>query len=80
MIRDLDLQRMLYAPSAESLRSNLPDMGQSLQAACSALADDCSIERCDELSMRLKAGEQTLSHLRRALISEKSGVHRGGTG
>lgn len=80
MIRDLELQRRLYAPSAATLRENLPAMGESLSAACLALSDDCSIERCDELSMRLKAGEQTLSHLRRALIAETGGVQSGGTG
>ena len=80
MTNDLELARRLYAPSVSALRDNLPDMGASLSAACNALADDCSIERCDELAMRLKAGEQTLSHLRKALISEKAGVQRGGTG
>lgn len=80
MICDMDLARRLYAPSVSAMRDSLPAMGDSLSAGCYALADDCSIERCDELAMRLKAGEQTLSHLRKALISEKAGVQRSGTG
>lgn len=78
MIRDLDLQRMLYAPSAESIRGNLPSMADALQTACLELSRDCSIARCDELSARLKAAQTSLQHLRRALISERSTGH--GTG
>ena len=80
MIRDLDLARRLYAPSAESLRGNLPAMADSLSAACYELERDLTLDRLDRLTAQLSAAQTNLVHLRKALISEQSGVHRGGTG
>ena len=73
MIKDIENVRRLYAPSADSLRKSLPDIGASLDTACCELAADCTIEGVDQLAMRFKAGEQMLQHLRRALMAEQCG-------
>lgn len=78
MITDIELARRLYAPSAETLISHLPDLGESLHTAAIDLERDCSIERCDLMLARLKGAETNLIHLRRALIAERTTRH--GTG
>jgi hypothetical protein len=76
----LEAMWQLYRPDISVMTKNLPSMADSLSAACNALASDCSVERCDELTNRLKAAQTSLTHLRKALISEKGGVQRCGTG
>lgn len=70
--------RKLYQPSIGSMTSHLPTMGESLDEACRALADDCTLERVDLMLARVKSAETNLVHLRKALIAERSTGH--GTG
>lgn len=67
----MNLAQRLYAPSVETMISNLPAMGKSLNDACLALADDCNLPRIDDLVSRFKTAEQTLTRLRLAMASEK---------
>lgn len=80
MIRDIDLARRQTQPSAETLIKHLPDLGESLNTAAVDLAHDCTLERVDLMLARIKGAETSLVHLRKAMVSEKAGVHRGGTG
>ena len=77
-IKHMNQVRQLYGPNLGTLTENLIPMGESLHDACIALADDCTVIRIDGLVSRLKTAEQTLSHLRRALIAERTTGH--GTG
>jgi hypothetical protein len=70
--------RQLYGPNLGTLTDNLPNMGESLQAACLTLANDCTLARIDELVSRLKTAEQTITRLRLAMIAERTTGH--GTG
>lgn len=72
------MRRQLYAPSAESLRSNLSDMGASLEQSCCELSRNCVLDRLDRLPAQFNSAQTTLQHLRRALISERTTGH--GTG
>ena len=78
MTRDLDLARRLYAPSVESMREHLLDLGEALHTAAVDLSRDCTLERVDLMLARVKGAETNLTHLRKALISEQSRGH--GTG
>ena len=74
----MDQIRWLYQPSIESLASHLPDLGESLLTAAIDLSRDCTVERVDLMLARIKGAETNLTHLRRALIAERSTGH--GTG
>jgi hypothetical protein len=75
---DMDLVRQLYGANLGTQTSQLPIIGEALNEACCALADDCTLPRIDELVSRLKTAEQSLTRLRLAMISEQSTGH--GTG
>jgi hypothetical protein len=76
----MDAVIQLYQPNLDAMRNSLPDLGQSLNVAAIDLARDCTVERLDLLLARLQGAETALVHLRKALIADKSGVQRGGTG
>ena len=81
LINHMAQVRQLYSPNMGTLTDNLPSMGESLQAACNALADDCTLARIDELVSRLKTAENTLVRIRLALAGPReSNVQSGGTG
>jgi hypothetical protein len=69
MITDMELARRLFAPSAETMRINLSDIGQSLDTGFCELSRDCSLDRLDRLSAQLNSAQTNLTHLRKALIS-----------
>ena len=71
MNTNLELVRQLYGPNLGTLTDNLPSMGESLQAACNTLADDCTLSRLDELVARLKTAEQSLTRLRLAMLQRQ---------
>ncbi len=80
-VKHLDQVRQLYGPNLGTLTDNMSSMGESLQAACYALADDCTLERVDLMLARLKGAEHTLVHIRKALAGPReSTVQSGGTG
>ena len=79
MISNIEKARLLYGPSVSSMREHLPDLGESLNTAAVDLARDCSLERVDLMLARIKGAETNLTHLRKALISER-GVCGAGTG
>lgn len=78
MNRDMNLARRLYGPNLGTLTDNLPDIGESLQAACDALADDCTLARIDKLVSRLKTVQKTVTRLRLAMLERRTEGH--GTG
>ena len=43
-------------------------MGHSLEFGCTALAQEPTIQRCDQLMHKLKTSEQAISQFRRGLI------------
>lgn len=69
-IKHMAQVRQLYGPNLGTLTDNLPSMGESLQAACHALADDCSLARIDELVSRLKTAQQSVTRLRLAVVEK----------
>jgi len=71
VISHIENARRLYGPSAATMHSSLPDLGDSLNSACQALALNCTVDQVDQLTARLKAGGQILLHLRKALIAER---------
>jgi len=73
MIRDIESARRMSQPSAESLISHLPDMGESLNTAAVDLHRDCSLEGVDLMLARIKGAKTTMVHLRRALAAEQCG-------
>jgi hypothetical protein len=73
MITDMELARRLFAPSAETMRINLSDIGQSLDTACCELSHDLSLPRLDRLSAQLNSAQTNLTHLRKALVQEQIG-------
>ncbi len=74
MTREMDLVRRLYAPSAESLLSHIPEMGESLNSAALDLARDCTLKRVDLMLARIKGAEASLVHLRKLLLQENNYV------
>jgi hypothetical protein len=80
MIYDKNLARQIYAPSVSTMQKNLPDIGASLDTACSELSRELSLDRLDRLAAQLNSVQTNLLHLRKALIAERGGVHRAGTG
>ena len=64
------MNRPPYMPDAASLIARLHDMGDSIHAACIDLVRHQSVESLDQCVMRVKAAEQTLTHLRKALIAD----------
>jgi hypothetical protein len=80
MIYDKNLTRQIYAPSVSTMQKNLPDIGSSLDTACSELSRHLSLDKLDRLAAQLNSALTNLVHLRKAIIAERGGVHRGGTG
>lgn len=74
----ISLVRRLYGLNLGTLTDNLPDMGESLQSACNALAAEPNLARIDELVSQLKTSQQTLTRLRLAMLERRTEGH--GTG
>ena len=67
-VKHMTQVRQLYGPNLGTLTDNLPSMGVSLQSAFHALADDCTLSKIDELIVRLKTAEQSLTRLRLSMV------------
>jgi hypothetical protein len=78
MTYDKNLARQIYAPSVSTMQENLPDIGSSLDAACSELSRELSLDKLDRLSAQLNSAQTNLTHLRKALVAERVESH--GTG
>jgi hypothetical protein len=57
-------------PDAASLIARLPDMADSIHNAAIDLVRHQTVESLDQCVARVKAAEQTLTHLRRALLAD----------
>jgi hypothetical protein len=80
MISDPEKVLLLYGPTVGTLTSNLFCIGSSLDTACCELARDCTLDKLDRLAARLNSAQTNLTHLRKAIIAEREGVQRMGTG
>ena len=74
-VKHMDLARRLYAPSAESLFSYIPEMSESLIDYFSALSADLSLENVDGLLHALSATDTAVRKLRVRLVAEQSTEH-----
>ena len=66
----------LYAPTAVSIRTALPDVGDNLQAQLYELATRPTVDGCDRLAANLGGAQTAIRKLREALIREGSGDGR----
>jgi hypothetical protein len=62
----------------EAMKARLPDLSAALDAALCELHKDMTVDRIDQVLMRLKGAEQSLVAMRRALFEEVRPGH--GTG
>ena len=69
------MNRPPYMPDAASLVARLPDMGEALHNACIALVRHQTVQSLDQCVARIKAAEQTLTHLRKALVADQELDH-----
>ena len=76
----LEATRQLYQPNIDAMRNSLPDLGESLLSAAVDLSRELSLDRLDRLAAQLNSALTNLQHLRKAIIAERGGVMRGGTG
>ena len=51
-----------------AVMANIKAMGHSLEFGCTELAQEPTIQRCDQLMHKLKTSEQAISQFRRGLI------------
>ena len=61
---------LLLAPTSEELAAKLPDIGDTLSAACADLARDPRLQGCDLLAAQLHGLSQFTMRLRAALLRE----------
>jgi len=62
--------RALYTPGAAELAAALPNAGDSLLSACTDLARDPDVQRCEYLAANARGLEQLAMRLREALLRE----------
>jgi hypothetical protein len=78
MISGIEQARNRLGPSIPAMRKSLVDMAESLSTACLELERELSIDRLDQLVIRLKAVLDNLTHLRTAKMIDCETGH--GTG
>lgn len=66
----------LYAPSAESLRHSLPEIGDGLQAQLVALYADPSARVAETVASNLAGAQRAILRYREALLREEAGGGR----
>ena len=66
----------LYAPTAESIRTALPDVADGLHAQLCELSVRPTVDGCDRLAANLGGAQTAIRKLREALIREGSGDGR----
>ncbi len=65
------MNRPPFMPDAATLIARLPDMGEALHSARIELVRHQTVKSLDQCVARVKAAEQTLTHLRRALLADQ---------
>jgi hypothetical protein len=63
----------LHAPSADTLRRSLPEVGDGLQGQLHELSARPSAERCEQAARNLEGARLTVLRLREALLREGTG-------
>ena len=63
----------LYAPSADTLRRSLPEVGEGLASQLAELSARPSPDRCEQLARNLEGTRLSVMRLREALLREGSG-------
>lgn len=66
----------LYAPTAESIRTSLPEVADGLHAQLCELSVRPTVDGCDRLAANLGGAQTAIRKLREALIREGSGDGR----
>lgn len=64
---------MLYGPSAATLATTMPDMGEAISTQCQALHRDPTVDACEVLAANLDGARRAVLRLRDALVREGSG-------
>lgn len=66
----------LYGPSADDLRSGLPDIGDGLQAQLHELFRDPTPEAAERVAINLAGAQRAVQRFREALLREGAGDGR----
>lgn len=61
---------MLYGPSAATLATTMPDMGEAISTQCQALHRDPTVDACEALAANLDGARRAVLRLRESLVRE----------
>jgi hypothetical protein len=60
----------IYQPDPETIRRQLPDLGDGLQAQCHDLYRDPHPERCERLALNFEGARRAVLELRQLLLAQ----------